>query len=58
VLRGFAHGRFGDVFDNLSTNPAFSMVGLLVAWKVFPMVAGRLFFVVLNVLHPDVTYGS
>jgi Zn-dependent protease len=58
VLRGFAHGRFGAVVDSMSTNPAFSMVGLLVAWKLFPMVAGRLFFVVLNVLHPDVTYGS
>lgn len=58
VLRGFAPGRFAAVFDSLSSNPAFSMVGLVVAWKVFPMFAGRLFFVVLAVLHPDVTYGS
>ena len=58
IVRGFAPRRFAEVFDNLSTNPAFSMVGLLVAWQVFPMVAGRLFFVVLAALHPDVTYGS
>ncbi len=57
VLRGFATRRFADVFDSLSTNPAFSMVGLIVAWQVFPMFAGRLFSVVLAALHPDVRYG-
>jgi Zn-dependent protease len=58
VLRGFAPGRLAQVFDNLSTNPAFSMVGLVVAWRVFPMLAGRLFSVLLVALHPEVTYGG
>lgn len=58
VLRGFATRRFAEVFDSLSMNPAFSMVGLVVAWQVFPMFAGRLFFVVLAALHPDISYGS
>lgn len=57
VVRGFAKGGVADLFDNLSTSPAFSMVGLLVAWQVFPIFAGRLFFVLLAALHPDVTYG-
>ena len=58
VLRGFANRRVAEVFDSLSSNAAFSIVGLIVAWRVFPMFAGRLFFVVLAALHPDVTYGS
>jgi Zn-dependent protease len=57
VVRGFASRRVAEVFDGLSTNPAFSMVGLLVAWQVFPTFAGRLFAVLLAMLHPDVTYG-
>jgi Zn-dependent protease len=57
VLRGFTSGRAAAVLDGLATNPMFSIVGLVVAWRVFPMVAGRLFFVVLAALHPDVTYG-
>ena len=57
VVRGFASRRVAGLFDTLSTNPAFSMVGLLVAWQVFPMFAGRLFSVLLAALHPDLTYG-
>jgi len=58
VLRGFATRRLAELLDGLSANPAFSLVGLIVAWRVFPMFAGRLFFVVLAALHPDVTYGN
>jgi Zn-dependent protease len=58
VLRGFATRRFAAFFDSLSMNPAFSMVGLVVAWRVFPMFTGRLFSVLLAALHPDVSYGS
>ena len=58
VLRGFATRRLGGVFDSLSANPAFSIVGLVVAWRVFPMFAGPLFSAVLAVLHPNVMYGS
>ena len=58
ILRGFATRRFAELFDSLSANPAFSIVGLVVAWHVFPMFAGRLFLMVLAALHPEVTYGS
>jgi Zn-dependent protease len=58
ILRGFATRRFAAVFDSLSMNPAFSIVGLVVAWQVFPLFAGRLFLVLLAALHPDVSYGT
>jgi Zn-dependent protease len=58
VLRGFAPRRFAELFDNLSTNPAFSMVGLVVAWQVFPMITGPIFFMLLAAVHPDVRYGG
>jgi Zn-dependent protease len=36
--------------------PAFSLLGLLVAWKVFPVLVGPLFTGLLNLVHPGV-YG-
>ena len=41
----------------LATNGMFSMVGLVVAWQVFPSIAGALFSLVLLLLHPAVEYG-
>jgi len=37
--------------------PGFSMVGLLVAWQVFPRFARPLFMAVLNLLHLGASYG-
>jgi Zn-dependent protease len=36
--------------------PMMSMVGLLVAWQVFPVVTGPLFSFLLRVVHPDASY--
>lgn len=58
VLRGVAPRAVASTLDSLATNPAFSLVGLFVAWQVFPAIAGRLFFILLAAIHPDVTYGS
>jgi Zn-dependent protease len=33
-----------------------SMVGLLVAWRVFPMMTGPLFSLLLRLVHPDASY--
>jgi hypothetical protein len=33
-----------------------SMVGLLVAWRVFPMFTGPLFSFLLALVHPGVSY--
>ena len=36
---------------------ALSLLGLLVAWKVFPLLVPHVLRVVLLVLHPGVGYG-
>lgn len=41
----------------LATNAMFSMVGLVVAWQVFPSMARPLFSFVLMLVHPGVQYG-
>ncbi len=40
----------------LSASPQFSLVGLLVAWQIFPKVAHPIFRLVLGLLHPGVPY--
>jgi Zn-dependent protease len=40
-----------------ATNAMFSMVGLVVAWQVFPTIVRPLFSFVLLLVHPDVGYG-
>jgi Zn-dependent protease len=40
----------------LQANGAFSMIGLLVAWRVFPMFTEPLFSFVLRAVHPLVSY--
>ena len=37
--------------------PGFSMIGLLIAWQVFPRFTGPLFHLVLSLLHPQANYG-
>jgi Zn-dependent protease len=36
--------------------PAMSMVGLLVAWRIFPYLTDPLFSIVLRLLHQDASY--
>jgi Zn-dependent protease len=45
-------GRLRD----LERNGAFSMVGLLVAWRIFPLMIDPLFSAVVRLVHPDVSY--
>jgi hypothetical protein len=35
----------------------FQIVGLLVAWRIFPMMARPLFSLVLRLVHPGLSYG-
>jgi Zn-dependent protease len=37
-------------------NPAFSLLGFLVAWQVFPHVAGPFFGALLKIVHPADVY--
>jgi Zn-dependent protease len=39
-----------------SATPMFQMAGLLVAWRVFPMVTDPLFMLVLRLVHPGHAY--
>jgi Zn-dependent protease len=48
--------RMAGTMRHLSRNPQFSLVGLLVAWKVFPMVSNPLFSLVIKLVHPGVSY--
>ncbi|MGH9314836.1 MAG: site-2 protease family protein [Vicinamibacterales bacterium] len=41
----------------LSRNPMFSLIGLLVAWRVFPLIVEPLFSFVLRLVHPELNYG-
>lgn len=52
VLPDHAAARLRD----LARQPAFSLVGLLVAWWGFPELVRPLFFGVLRPLHPGVQY--
>jgi Zn-dependent protease len=42
--------------DDFATNGMMSLVGLVVAWRVFPLFTDPLFSLVLRVLHPGLSY--
>jgi Zn-dependent protease len=56
VLNALLPQRQADQFRDLQANAMMSMMGLLIAWKVFPLVTDPLFSMVLRVLHPDASY--
>jgi hypothetical protein len=35
---------------------AMSAIGLVIAWKVFPLFTGPLFSLLLRLVHPDESY--
>jgi Zn-dependent protease len=57
VLGLFLSDRQRASTRQIETNPAMSMIGLLIAWQVFPMFTGPIFNVLLRLLYPDVSYG-
>jgi Zn-dependent protease len=52
VLPGVA-----DQIREWSRNPMFSLIGLLVAWRVFPLMVEPLFSFVVRLVHPGLSYG-
>lgn len=40
----------------LSHTPMFQLVGLLIAWRIFPVIVGPLFGLVLKAVHPSLGY--
>ena len=53
VVGIFLPENLGRRLRELQQNGAFSILGLLVAWRVFPMLTGPLFSTVLKLVHPD-----
>jgi len=50
VLSGFFPKSFGSLYERMRRIPAFEFLGLLLAWQVFPYLAGPAFRVVLRLL--------
>jgi Zn-dependent protease len=40
----------------ISRSPMFQMIGLLVAWRIFPAIVGPLFGLILKLVHPSAGY--
>src|SRR5437867_2727510 len=52
VLGGMLPERAGVAVRGFTANPIFSLVGILVAWQVFPQIAGPIFNGLLKLVHP------
>ena len=40
----------------LSHSPMFQLVGLLIAWRIFPAIVGPLFGLIIKAVHPSLSY--
>jgi Zn-dependent protease len=56
VISIFLPERLAEGLRDLQRHGAFSMVGLLVAWRVFPLLLDPLFATVLKLVHPGTSY--
>jgi Zn-dependent protease len=50
-------GRQAQQLQEYATQPWLQILGLAIAWKVFPLISGPLFLIVLRLLHPGESYG-
>ena len=56
VLNGFLPERHAVRLMDLQSNAMMSMVGLVIAWQVFPFVTDPLFVALLRLVHPFDSY--
>ena len=56
VLSGVLPRDQARALESFQANPMMSMVGLLVAWQVFPLITSPLFGVILRLVHPSESY--
>lgn len=56
IASGLAPRTIGEGLARLNMNPAFRIMGLLVAWQVFGPIARIAFTGVLSLLHPEMMY--
>jgi Zn-dependent protease len=56
AITGVLPDRAALLVSAVNGNPAVSMLGLLVAWRLFPEVAGPIFSALLQLVHPGDIY--
>ncbi len=56
ILPGFMSDDTARRFHDLIRQPIFSMIGLLAAWRVFPLISDPLQTLALNLLYPGAGY--
>ena len=56
VLNGFLPERHAHRLMELQSNAMMSMVGLVIAWQVFPFFTDPLFSALLRLVHPFDSY--
>ena len=56
ILEYFLPRHLAYQLQEWSRTPMFQLLGLLLAWRIFPSMASPLFGLALKVLHPEVCY--
>ena len=56
IVSGLAPGSIGQGLERLSTNPAFRIMGIVIAWQVFGPIARWAFRGVLSLLYPEMGF--
>lgn len=56
VVQGLLPGTAGKLLRPFATNPALSLMGLFVAWRVFKMIHEPAFAWLLKALYPEIEY--
>ena len=54
IAQGMMPGTVGRFLETLSGNPMLSIVGLLVAWRIFDVIFPPAFRLLLSLLHPGI----
>ncbi|HEY0514021.1 MAG TPA: site-2 protease family protein [Thermoanaerobaculia bacterium] len=56
ILPGVMSDDWARRFHELLRQPMFSMIGLLAAWRIFPLISGPMQTLALNLLYPGAGY--
>ena len=56
ILQGLLPEEHAQKLQELQSNAMMSMVGLVIAWRVFPLVTDPLFSLLLRLVHPFDSY--
>lgn len=57
IIELFVPPRTSQRMRELSRTPMFQLAGLLLAWRIFPLLVGPLFALVLRIVHAGSSYG-